>query len=182
MDLIAEQRMPSFPSQEVAVLLPLVVGLVTTLATIAVHAVALAAIIHFVRREFCLGRAGVRFQRDVAIVAGVTVVALTAHLVDLTVWALVLDSCGEFARLGDAFYHSAVNYSSLGYGDIVMSNSWKLLGALEAANGLLMFGVSTSMIFAVAQQLVQTRFGPLPSLGEERLGNQREHRSQLDDR
>jgi hypothetical protein len=39
-----------------------------------------------------------------------------------------------------------------------MSPSWKLLGPLEAANGMLMFGVSTAMIFAVIQRLVQARF------------------------
>jgi hypothetical protein len=51
-----------------------------------------------------------------------------------------------------------MNYTSLGYGDIVMSPSWRLLGPLEAANGLLMFGISTAMIFAVIQRLVQPRF------------------------
>ena len=44
--------------------------------------------------------------------------------------------------------------SSLGYGDIVMSASWKLLGPLEAANGLLLFGVTTAMIFAVIAAIV----------------------------
>jgi len=51
-----------------------------------------------------------------------------------------------------------MNYTSLGYGDVVMSASWKLLGPLEAADGLLMFGISTAMIFAVIQRLVQPRF------------------------
>jgi hypothetical protein len=52
-----------------------------------------------------------------------------------------------------------MNYTSLGYGDVVMSNSWKLLGPLETANGMLMFGVSTAIIFAVMQRLFQTRLG-----------------------
>lgn len=47
---------------------------------------------------------------------------------------------------------------SLGYGDLIMSPSWKLLGPLETANGLLLFGVSTAMIFAVIQRLVEVRF------------------------
>jgi hypothetical protein len=145
-------------SQDVAVLLPVVVALATTLVTIVVHAITLAAIAYFVRGEYLLGRAGIGFWRDVTIVAGATLLALIAHLVEITIWAVVLYSCGEFTGLAGAFYHSAVNYSSLGYGDIVMSNSWKLLGPLETANGMLMFGVSTAMIFAVMQQLVQARF------------------------
>jgi Ion channel len=77
---------------------------------------------------------------------------------EITIWAVVLQTCGEFTRLAAAFYHSAMNYTSLGYGDVVMSNSWKLLGPLEAANGLLMFGVSTAIIFAVTLRLFQMRF------------------------
>jgi hypothetical protein len=49
----------------------------------------------------------------------------------------------------------------LGYGDLIMTPSWKLLGPLEAANGALMFGVSTAMIFAVAQRLMQAKFADL---------------------
>jgi hypothetical protein len=146
-------------SQEVAVLLPLVTGVLTTLATIMVHAIALTAIAHYVRREQQLGRAGVGYWKDVAIVASVTLLALLAHLVEMTIWALVLEACGEFTRLAAAFYHSAMNYTSLGYGDVVMSDAWKLLGPLEAANGLLMFGVSTAIIFAVIQRLFEVRLG-----------------------
>jgi len=57
-----------------------------------------------------------------------------------------------------AYYHSAVNYTSLGYGDLIMSPSWKLLGPLETADGMLLFGVSTAMIFAVIQRLVETHY------------------------
>lgn len=67
-------------------------------------------------------------------------------------------NCGEFADFGIAYYHSAVNYTSLGYGDLIMSPSWKLLRPLETENGMLLFGVSTAMIFAVIQRLVEARF------------------------
>ncbi len=56
-------------------------------------------------------------------------------------------------------YHSAVNYTTLGDDTVVMSARWRLLGPLEAADGMLMFGVSTAMIFAVIQRLIQTRYG-----------------------
>jgi hypothetical protein len=42
-----------------------------------------------------------------------------------------------------------------------MSPAWRLLGPLEAANGMLMFGVSTAMIFAVIQRLIEARFADL---------------------
>ncbi|MFY9640530.1 MAG: ion channel [Rhodomicrobium sp.] len=151
--------MSSSTSQEVAILLPLLVSLATTLTTIAIHAIALLGIVRIAHHEYLLGRAGTRFWRDVAIVATVTQLALVAHVVEITIWAAVLGLCGEFNRFAGAFYHSAMNYTSLGYGDVVMSASWKLLGPLEAANGLLMFGVSTATIFALIQRLVQSRLG-----------------------
>ncbi len=69
--------------------------------------------------------------------------------------------CGEFSDFGTAFCHSAVNYTSLSYGDLIMSPSWRLLGPLETANGMLLFGVSTAMIFAVMLWLIQVRFADL---------------------
>jgi Ion channel len=141
-----------------SILLPLFVALPVTFCTIIIHALAVGAIVRFVRREQRLGHAGVWFWTDVAIVAGAALLALTAHLVEITVWAAVFVGCGEFSRLAPAFYHSAVNYTSLGYGDVIMSPSWRLLGPLETADGMLMFGVSTAMIFAAIQRLVQTRF------------------------
>ena len=74
---------------------------------------------------------------------------VVAHLLEIALWAVVFIICGEFHDFGIAYYHSAVNYTSLGYDDVVLAPSWRLLGPFEAANGLLLFGLSTAMIFAV---------------------------------
>ena len=65
---------------------------------------------------------------------------------------------GEFSELYEAVYHSAVNFTSLGYGDVVMSARWKLMGPLEAANGVLMFGMTSAALMAILQQLIKSRF------------------------
>jgi len=80
-----------------------------------------------------------------------------AHLVDIALWALLYCLCGEFAEFEAAFYHSAVNFSSLGYGDIVMSARWRLLGPLEAMNGIVMFSLSTALMFTLLARLIQRR-------------------------
>jgi hypothetical protein len=82
---------------------------------------------------------------------------LAAHLVNIALWALLLCLCGQFGEFGAAYYHSAVNYSSLGYGDIVMSARWRLLGPLEAIDGIVMFGISTALIFALLARLIERR-------------------------
>ena len=142
---------------------PLVIGVAVTFCTIFIHAVALAAIVQFVRHEQAVGHAGVRFSRNVLIVAGATMLALAAHLVEMTAWGFVLVLCGEFRDLTSAFYQSAGNYTSLGNGAVVMSATWRLLGPLETTDGMLMFGVSTAMIFAVIQRMIQARLQVSPN-------------------
>jgi len=146
------------PIHQIRTLIPLAVGSSAVVSTILIHALALSATVNLVRRERRLGRAGASFWIDVAIVAQAMSFALVAHLIEIVVWAVLFVRCGEFSELGTAYYHSAVNYTTLGYGDVIMSPAWRLLGPLEAANGMLMFGVTTAMIFAVIQRLIQTRF------------------------
>jgi hypothetical protein len=131
---------------QVAIWVPLAVGGSAVAVTIFIHALAVNATVNFVRHEVRAGRAGAGFWTDVAIVVAVIVFALAAHLVEIAVWALLFVVCGEFPTFAAACYHSAVNYTTLGYGDIVMTASWKFLGPLEAANGMLLFGVSTARL------------------------------------
>jgi Ion channel len=148
-------------THRVAILIPLAVGASAVLCTIVIHALAVGATVNFVRREKRLGRAGTGFWIDLAIVVLAISFAFVAHLIEIALWAAVFVMCGEFQEFGFAYYHSAVNYTTLGYGDVIMTPSWKLLGPLEAADGALMFGVSTAMIFAVIVRLVQTKFEDL---------------------
>jgi Ion channel len=142
----------------IAILIPLAVGASAVTCTVFIHALAVMATVSFVRHERRRGRVGAGFWVDLATVVVVIFVALVAHLIEIASWAVLFVICGEFPRLGPAYYHSAVNYTTLGYGDVIMTPSWRMLGPLEAANGVLMFGVSTAIIFAVIQRLLQARF------------------------
>jgi len=98
---------------------------------------------------------------NLVIVMPVVLLAFAAHLIGIGFWATLFVCCGEFQEFGDAYYHSAVNYTTLGYGDLLLTPSWRLLGPLEAANSVLMFGISTAMVYAVVQRLVSARFEDL---------------------
>jgi hypothetical protein len=141
----------------IAILLPLAVAVTMTFTTIVIHALALIPIVDFVGYEFRAGRAGVQFWRDVRTIAGATLVLLAAHVVAIATWAVVFTFCGEFSHLTRAVYHSGMNYTTLGDSDKVMSPSWRFLAPLEAANGMLMFGVSTATLFGVIQRMIQTK-------------------------
>ena len=142
----------------ILLLIPIAVGSAAVICTILIHALPLRATITFIRREKRLGHLGVNFVKDMGVVLRVILYAFVAHLVEMALWATLFVICGEFSDFATAYYHSAVNYTSLGYGDIIMTPTWKLLGPLETANGMLLFGVSTAMIFAVIQRLVETRY------------------------
>jgi len=95
--------------------------------------------------------------RDAVILSVVMGVLLLGHLFQFATWALLFVWLGEFDDFATAFYHSTVNFTSLGYGDIVMSEARRLLGALEAANGVLMFGLSAGAILSVMNWLFRRR-------------------------
>ena len=76
-----------------------------------------------------------------------------AAVIEVVIWAatyLWLDAIDELEK---AVYFSMVTFSTLGYGEIVLSESWRLLASFEAANGIIMFGWTTALIFAVVQRM-----------------------------
>jgi hypothetical protein len=86
----------------------------------------------------------------------VMILLVLGNLAQLTIWAVVFRLLGEFETMGAAVYHSAVNFATLGYGDIVMSERNRFLGPLEAINGALMIGVSTAALLATFQDAIKT--------------------------
>lgn len=86
--------------------------------------------------------------KNIGVLAAVMMIVTVGSLLQVSIWALLFILLGEFDELEAALYYSAVNFSTLGYGDIVMSARWRMLGPLEAMNGILMFGVSTAVMTA----------------------------------
>ena len=97
------------------------------------------------------------FRSNFVLLQLVAATQLVAHLVNIALWAVLFCLCREFADFPAAYYHSAVNYSSLGYGDVVMSPRWRLLGPLETVDGIVMFGISTALIVTLMSRLIERR-------------------------
>lgn len=79
--------------------------------------------------------------------------------IEASVWAIMYLYNPAITMLPDAetaFYFSLVTYTSLGYGDIVLTGDWRILSAIEAANGVIIFGWTTALIFYFIQQVYQT--------------------------
>ena len=74
---------------------------------------------------------------------------LLLHLLEISLWAFVYYWSQSLPDLDSAYYFSAVTYTTTGYGDIVLPQPWRMVGAVEALTGILMCGWSTAFFFAV---------------------------------
>ena len=137
-------------------------------------ALAMAAILHVTVRAFRSGYAGGGYWHHVAILMAVTLIAAIGHLLQMALWAAAFVGCGEFRDFETAFYFSAVNYTSLGYGDIILSERWRLLGPLEAMTGVLLFGLSAATVFAVMSRLIEQRLQGGPAQGTPKPSDNRD--------
>ena len=86
---------------------------------------------------------------DLSIIITTVLAIFAVHTVQIWVWAAIYIALGELTQLSDALYFSTVTFTTLGYGDITLSVNWRLLSAIEAINGILLFGWSTAFLFAV---------------------------------
>ena len=134
----------------------LLLGFTVMLICLALQAVLIAAAIRYYTRHRP-DTSETSIITSFALIGVVMVLLLFGNFLQIGVWALVFVQLGEFSSLIAAFYHSAVNFSTLGYGDVVMSEERRLLGPLEAINGVMMIGVSTATLMAAFQDILRRR-------------------------
>jgi hypothetical protein len=134
----------------------LLVGGVVSLGNIAVHAIVMTLVVTVVRRVGSWERRNASVWLASVMMATVGVL-LMAHVAEVIVWSvtyLILDAAPSEA---DVLYFAFVNYTTLGYGDIVPVERWRLIGPITAMNGILLFGWSTAVIFEVLDVATQAR-------------------------
>jgi voltage-gated potassium channel Kch len=84
-------------------------------------------------------------------------VILVLHLAETGIWALFYYKQGLFENFETSLYFSLSSYTTIGYGDVVLPQRWRLLGAVEGLSGVLLSGVSTAFIFAIVNGILQIR-------------------------
>ncbi|MHA3978758.1 ion channel [Halovulum sp. GXIMD14794] len=137
-------------------LAPLLIGSAMVVGNMAIQ---IAIMLFAIRRMAMMTeRLGVKqtWLFQTRILGGMVLILFFGHVLQFATWAVLFMWLGEFTDFATAFYHSAVNFTSLGYGDIVMSERWRLLGPFDAANGVLMFGLSAGAILSVMQFLMNS--------------------------
>jgi hypothetical protein len=129
------------------------VGAIGSMLGICIHAAMTLAVIRFAR---VLGQSMVRYPLLLIVVMIPTVTFLMGtHTLEVVVWAWLYKIVGA-APPGTPFvYFAFVNYTTLGYGDVVPLPQWQLLGPITAMNGVLLFGWSTAVIFEILRKTIE---------------------------
>ena len=99
----------------------------------------------------------IRAQESRVVLLGVilfVVLGLVAiHSVEIWLYGAAFWAIGAVKDFETALYFSTVTFTTLGYGDVVLEGNWRLFGAIEAGNGLILFGWSTAFLLSVTSRL-----------------------------
>ena len=130
-------------------------GVLLVAVTVAIHAIGTTLWLRRLSRRFANVANLHRLSQSLRILIGTIVVLTILHTLQIMVWALaylyllpenVLDSFEE------ATYFSFVTFTTLGYGDITLAGTWRIISGIEALNGVLLLGWSTALLFTLVQR------------------------------
>jgi voltage-gated potassium channel Kch len=112
-----------------------------------VHAIGVTAAVRWLSRRDAATL--MSFWREIRLFVVLAGWIILLHLVEVAAWALLYAWRGAMPSLQAAAYFSGVTYTTTGYGDLVLPEAWRLVGAIEALTGILMCGWSTGFFFAI---------------------------------
>jgi hypothetical protein len=84
---------------------------------------------------------------------------ILVHLLEITMWGLFYWWQRCLPDVGSSLYFAGVTYKTVGYGDLVLPQEWRLFGPVEGLAGILMCGLSTGFFFAMVSRLYEARRG-----------------------
>jgi len=135
---------------QVTPLVEIAAGTVPLIVSLLIHGVGMFLVQRAFRtrgvRVFTSGR------HEQLFLAGMIVVLLTTHLVEMLVWAVALVLIQAVTEFRDAFYYVAGTYTTLGYGEGTLPKSWRLLAPMIAISGLFAFGWTTGVLLNLMSQ------------------------------
>jgi hypothetical protein len=129
----------------------LLVASAMVLATILFHLGAIAALLPLLQRGRSADQRSVRQDIFGIVVAATGLFAL--HGLEIWAYAALYFGCGALPDFETALYFSTSTYTTIGYGDVLLTRSWRLVGAIEGANGIILLGWSTAFFVAMVRRI-----------------------------
>jgi hypothetical protein len=127
------------------------IGGAVSACNIAIHALVMALVVRAAQATSRKWLAQSSLQLAGIMIATVLIL-MAAHTSEVMVWALAYRIVNATSADTGFVYFAFVNYTTLGYGDVVPLPNWQLLGPITAMNGILLFGWSTAVIFEVLRR------------------------------
>ncbi len=122
-------------------------------ATTFVHGIFVASAAAVFRASKGRQRGAIRFLRDSVVLVILVLWLMAAHVIEIGMWAWTFLRYDLFPSWEAALYFSAASYTTLGFGDVLLPDAWRLLSGATAANGLLLFGLSAAFLFGAVGRL-----------------------------
>ena len=132
-------------------LLNIIIAAVLIVATTVIHAGGMILSMRLMRPHD--GHLKRLRQMHIYRVSGIVLLMFNASLLEVLLWAATYHLLNALEGFEPAFYFSMVTFTTLGYGEIVLGEQWRLLASFEAANGIIMFGWTTAIILAAVQRI-----------------------------
>lgn len=140
-------------------LVQIVIGSVLIVATVVVESVFIALAVKGLNLAGgALTNVGT-VSRMATLLSVLTLWLLAGISASLWLWAGLFMVLGEFVHFEDALYFASVSATTLGYGDTLLSDQWKLLSGFIAANGLILFSLNTAFLFEALRRFDDERSG-----------------------
>lgn len=136
-----------------AMLLQFAIGFVLIATTVILHALATDFLLPRIQGVKRMLRGNMRAFRSAFALVVVVAVIFGVMIIDIWLWAIFYLSVDALPDFETALYFSTCTFTTVGYGDIVLDSDWRLLSSFEAANGFLIFGWSTALIFEVVYKI-----------------------------
>ena len=138
-------------------LIQLLVGGIVCVGNITIHSLVMTVVVSVARVSSTTKRSHPSLRLIITMIATVSVL-MAAHVLEVFVWSLAYAIVDAAPAGTNLVYFAFVNYATLGYGDVVPVEGWRLLGPITAMNGALMFGWSTAVIYDVLQKTMMISF------------------------
>ncbi len=134
------------------------ISLVITAITIIIHAFGSAFGLRYQAKHFSITMHEWRLRYVLRVLITSALFLILLHFIEIIIWSVLyitLPDIHAIKTFEEAVYFSLITYTTVGYGDITLGPTWRIVGGFEAMNGILLIGWTTAMFYSVVQNVTQ---------------------------